>query len=438
MSRALNVVTQRDAGERLVRLLPFSARTFLRPQGRADSASDEVTHGQTEDLAAHRARFGPRPDAAGEAGLALLGMLEETGLSGHGGGHFPVARKWRTALRSGRFGGLLVANGAEGEPESGKDRVLLHTVPHLVFDGLACAAETLGMTEAVLWLHQGADGLPRMLRDAIRERRVEGLADPDIRIALAPTRYLSGESSAALRALSGGPAMPSFRRIPAAIDGYRGQRAVVHNVETLARIGLLARTGVRGHRPSALVTVNTRYEQTVLELAVTATIGEAVASGGWTQPPPQAVLVGGYGGTWLPWPLAARLRLDEKELQAAGASLGAGVLSPLAAYECGIVRAAEIADFLAEEGAGQCGPCRYGLPAIAKGLTALAGGRADAGQLQELQALTTLVDGRGACHHPDGAARQVRSALHTFASDAARHSKGLPCAASTVAIGSVS
>ena len=79
-------------------------------------------------------------------------LLEESGLAGHGGGHFPVARKWRTVLRRGG-GGIVVANGAESEPASAKDRALLATVPHLVLDGLACAAEVVGAADAVIWMH---------------------------------------------------------------------------------------------------------------------------------------------------------------------------------------------------------------------------------------------------------------------------------------------
>ena len=44
-----------------------------------------------------------------------------------------------------------------------------------------------------------------------------------------------------------------------------------------------------------------------------------------------------------------------------------------------------------------------------------------------------VVPGRGACRHPDGAVRFVRSALETFAADVAMHRAGRPCDGVTAA-----
>ncbi len=425
MSRALHLALPLPADGASsfdTRLLPAGPHTY--PNGEHDPYLDLAL---TQDLAAHLERFGERPAMTGAAGGVLLGVLEEVGLAGHGGGHFPVARKWRTVLRNGG-GGIVVANGAESEPASAKDRALLATVPHLVLDGLACAADIVGAEGAVLWMHDDVGDASRAVSAAIAERRARGLPEIGVRKVLTPASYLSGESSAILRALSGGPTLPAFSRQPAAVAGYRGRPALVHNVETLARIGLLARTGLRGHRPTTLVTVNLHDARTVLELDPAATIGDAVRAGGWTGLAPQAVLVGGYGGSWLPWSVAAATALRHRDLSRAGAGLGAGVLVPLGEKECGIARTAEIAAFLSAAGAKQCGPCRFGLPALADGLAALAQGHARRHEVERLRGLTRLVDGRGGCHHPDGAARLIASALQTFADDADGHARGLPCA----------
>jgi NADH:ubiquinone oxidoreductase subunit F (NADH-binding) len=135
---------------------------------------------------------------------------------------------------------------------------------------------------------------------------------------------------------------------------------------------------------------------------------------------------------WLPAAQAARLTLDNGSLEPAGARVGAGILIGLPADRCGLVETARAVRYLALESAGQCGPCLNGLPRIAAALTELASGRPRPGTREDLERWSGLVTGRGACHHPDGTARFVRSALRTFAREANRHQRG-QCSATNTA-----
>jgi NADH:ubiquinone oxidoreductase subunit F (NADH-binding) len=100
----------------------------------------------------------------------------------------------------------------------------------------------------------------------------------------------------------------------------------------------------------------------------------------------------------------------------------------LGAATCGIAETARLAHYLAGQSSGQCGPCVYGLPAVAEDLTLLAYGRSDPGLMARLHRRVEHVDGRGGCRHPDGAVGMVRSALGVFAADVASHQQGVPCA----------
>jgi NADH:ubiquinone oxidoreductase subunit F (NADH-binding) len=379
-----------------------------------------------QDLGRHLTEHGPRRSASD-----LLSAVEDIGLTGRGGGHFPVAGKWRTAVDAARRSGrapLVVANGAEGEPASAKDQVLLATRPHLVLDGLADTAEAVGAHETVLWLHGDAHLLHRTVLHAVAERRAAGLREPQVRLVSAPAHYLAGESSAVVHGLSGGPALPTSRHVPAAVAGVDGRPTLVHNVETLARTALLARTGTAGHCPTALVTVLTGESRTVVEVDSRAPLRVALLLGGWPLDcEPQAVLVGGYGGSWLPWHRAADLELSPAALHAAGTSLGAGVLAPLAPGACGVAEAARLAAYLARSSARQCGPCVFGLAALADTLAQLRTGSGRRADVDRLRRWAGEVDGRGACHHPDGAVRMVLSALVTFDRDVEAHRRHRPC-----------
>ena len=83
--------------------------------------------------------------------------------------------------------------------------------------------------------------------------------------------------------------------------------------------------------------------------------------------------------------------------------------------------------WLAGQGAGQCGPCVFGLPAIADDFAQLAGGRPKGPVLDRLDRRLTTINGRGACRHPDGAVRLARSALSAFAADVRAHASHRRC-----------
>ena len=104
------------------------------------------------------------------------------------------------------------------------------------------------------------------------------------------------------------------------------------------------------------------------------------------------------------------------------------MLVPLPSDRCGLAETARIARFLADSSARQCGPCLFGLPALAGVLEALAVGQASRGDLRRLQRWTEEVAGRGGCHHPDGAVRMIVSAMRVFADDVATHRRGRTCA----------
>lgn len=377
-----------------------------------DREASGLRHGHAE----HEYTFGGLPEMIDPHWLDR--QVRMAGLTGRGGAHFPVATKMAAARAASVNGWTLVANGAEGEPASGKDAALLQLRPHLILDGALIAATMIGARRVVIWMAEKAPQSVRSMQVAVAERASSPGPRPEI--VTTAERYLSGESSAIIRAVQGGPALPRTTFEPGR-SWAGGPPVLVHNVETLARLGMLARTGAEFHKPSSLVTVTDRDRRLVVEVPARERFGEVFNRVG--VPAPQAVLLGGYGGEWVSWEELAGLRVDPQALRASGRSLGAGVLLALPRGHCGLRATAPIAAWLAGESAGQCGPCRFGLPAIADLTTRLAGRprRRDLGRLRELLG---LVDGRGACRLPDGAVRMLRSALQTFAAEVELHRRG--------------
>jgi NADH:ubiquinone oxidoreductase subunit F (NADH-binding) len=142
----------------------------------------------------------------------------------------------------------------------------------------------------------------------------------------------------------------------------------------------------------------------------------------------QAWLVGGYHGSWLV--PDAGLTLDNGSLRRLGVTVGAGVLAALPADRCGVAETARVTSYLAAESAGQCGPCLNGLPRIAATLAELAGPWPRRDARGDVERWSALVIRRGACSHPDGTVRFVRSALRVFAPEFRLHERGHCSAAS--------
>jgi NADH:ubiquinone oxidoreductase subunit F (NADH-binding) len=120
------------------------------------------------------------------------------------------------------------------------------------------------------------------------------------------------------------------------------------------------------------------------------------------------VLVGGFHGSWATWPTVASARVSVTGMTALGMPLGAGVLLAPGPGTSPLELTSRITDFLAGQSAGRCGPCRHGLPTLADALRAVLDGT---GAVDRVAELAGLVRGRGACAHPDGTARLVRSLL---------------------------
>ncbi|GLY94081.1 NADH-ubiquinone oxidoreductase-F iron-sulfur binding region domain-containing protein [Actinoplanes sp. NBRC 103695] len=357
----------------------------------------------------------------------LVAQLRAAGLTGRGGAGFPTWRKVDAVLRAGGTP-VVVANGAEGEPFSGKDRALLTYQPHLVLDGLQLAARALGARTAHLYTGPAsADGV----RAALTARRGTGLDPIPVTVTVAPDTFIAGEESAAVAAVSGRPAVPADKQRRITEAGVGGAPTLVQNVETLAQIALIARHGPDWFRSAGtpdepgtfLATVSGAVvDPGVVEAGHGVRLGELIAAAGGPTAPLQAVLIGGYHGGWAP---ARRdLEISRAALAPLGASPGAGIVRALPANECGLVETARIAGYLAGEVAGQCGPCINGLPRLAGTMADLARQRARPGLPAEVARLAAMVTGRGACRHPDGTARMIISALRTFEADVAAHLAG--------------
>jgi NADH:ubiquinone oxidoreductase subunit F (NADH-binding) len=350
-------------------------------------------------------------------GDALIRRIEGANLLGRGGAGFPVARKWQTVKQLGKGRAVVLANGAEGEPLSHKDRILMAEQPHLVLDGALLAAGAVGAGDIIFYVgteHRAALAAMRRALSERPERLLQGA-----RLVEAPIGYVSGEESAAVHYINSGDARPTTTPPRPFERGVDGRPTLVQNVESLARAASIARGDDCG---AAFLTVSGAVQRAgVYELSLDATAAHVADRAGGLRRDVQAVLVGGYFGAWAQVDEVWALTLDPASLRARGLSFGCGVLHFLASDSCGIDATARILSFLAGQSARQCGPCVFGLSAVAAASRRLAERNPQSDDLMRLMRWSGQLAGRGACKHPDGATRLLRSGLDVFAADFAAH-----------------
>ena len=389
--------------------------------------------GRPMSLREHLAQHGPLPPPGRRSpDSALIELVERSGLRGRGGANFPTARKL-ASVAAGGGRRVVVANGAEGEPGSAKDKVMLRQAPHLVLDGAAMAAQAVGAAQVIVAAL--APAVPALL-SAVSERDAERVDRIRPVVVTIPDRFIAGEESALVNYLNQGPGLPTFVPPRPYERGVGGRPTLVQNVETLSHMALIARhgpdwfraIGSREEPGSTLVTVQGALRHPgVYEVVRGMRLSELVGHAGGPSAPIQAFLIGGYAGAWLPAGAVWDTPLSDAALRQQGGTLGAGVVLAFPEGACGVAETARIMTYLAEESAGQCGPCVNGLAAMAQATEELAAGTARRDVVERLQNWAWQVTGRGACHHPDGAVRMLASALRTFSSDVAAHRQHQVC-----------
>lgn len=370
-------------------------------------------------LETHRSIYAP---VTTRSTADLVAIAERAAVRGRGGAGFPVALKLRTVSEQ-RGRKHVVVNLSEGEPASAKDGALVLTAPHLILDGAELVARALGVHQVHLTVPEERAWVTRSLERAIRERDAgRGRAKITWTFHSAAARFVSGEASAVTELIDGRTNLPVTSWVPTAYAGVRGQPTFLSNAETYAQLAAL--TLDPGNVPGTAEEPGTRL------LSLSSPVGpirvvEVPHGTPWRDvlSPEQLarpVLIGGYHGMWVAAGALTTRTVTAADLSELGVGLGAGVVIPLAEGECPVRRTGVILNYLAGQSARRCGPCFRGLPALAAAFDELLHGE----PLEPVLELVGLVQGRGACAHPDGTARLVRSAVTSFGPELEAHAHG--------------
>lgn len=409
------------------------------------SLADYVEHGGGEALTAARAA----------ESVAVIEVIEASGLRGRGGAGFPTGTKWRTvAGMGGAEPSTVVVNAAEGEPGTLKDRTLLRRNPYKVLEGALIAAQSVGADRIVVGMKRSAvterDRLQAAIAEVVEAGWHEGI---DITIVAGSDRYLLGEETALLESIAGRPPFPRvappYRHgaeevgtepdSPSRTDFADAQgstdapAALVNNVETLANVPAIVLHGPDVFRsqgtpesPGTIIcTVTGRTERAgVGEFELGTPLREVIASLGGRVLGKEIVAV--LSGTANPLLTADALDapLSWEGLAAAGGGLGSAGFIVIDDQVDIVAVAHGVSRFLSVESCGQCTPCKQDGLALTEVLGRIRSSASASDDLDELRLLSGRVTAGARCFLAQQHQQVVESVLERFPQALAVHLDG--------------
>ncbi|MGZ4736551.1 MAG: NADH-ubiquinone oxidoreductase-F iron-sulfur binding region domain-containing protein [Acidimicrobiia bacterium] len=397
-------------------------------------------------------------DAARAAGPdRTIAAITDAGLRGRGGAGFPAGRKWASIRTGGAESGerYVVANGAEGEPGTFKDRALLASNPYQVLEGLQIAAETIGAAHAFVAVKRSFASQIEALDRASREMTERGLLGSiPITIVTGPDEYLFGEETGLLEVVEGNDPLP--RTVPPYLMGLfattppvgwsagvevtedgsitGSNPTLVSNVETLANVPLILARGADWYR-----SVGTAESPGTVIATVVGDVQRAGVAEVDLGTPLSEVIVGIGGGvragrhfkaalSGVANPVLTAAEIDTplsyESMQAVGSGMGA----------CGFIVYDDTADmaavarmvsrFLYVESCGQCPACKFGTGEVTAYLENIVSGAGDERDIELIGARLTTVTDANRCYLGTQEQRVISSLLRAFPEDFVAHLEG--------------
>jgi NADH:ubiquinone oxidoreductase subunit F (NADH-binding) len=378
----------------------------------------------------------------------VIEIVRQARLRGRGGAGFPTAVKWQGVYSSPASRKFICCNGAEGEPGTFKDRLLLRKNPYQALEGLAIGAYALGAERAYFCVKERAVPEAEAVRRALAEFQAETRIGDKIEIVLGPDEYLFGEEKALLEVIEGGLPLP--RRFPPREHGLFGgadggpseednNPTAVNNVETLSHVPHIINKGPEWFRgfgtddtPGTMVfTISGDVQQPVvrelpLGMTLRALIFE-VAGGLKPGRRVKAVLPGVAGNVITEDMLDIPLGFDS--MRRAGSSLGAGGYVVYDDTACMVKVLETLSHFLYVESCNQCPPCKIGSRRITGHLERLLAGddSVHVHDIDDIHYTTSWVENAQRCYLPTSEALVSYSILEAFRSEFLGHLPGRTC-----------
>jgi NADH-quinone oxidoreductase subunit F len=319
----------------------------------------------------------------GEKGVQQ--MIDAAGLLGRGGAAFPTGFKLKTVAEDAPLPRYIVCNADEMEPGTFKDRVLIHTNPHMLIEGMIIAGYSIKAEKGIIFIRPEYESGAKILEREVKLAEKAGYLGNNILgsnytleivVHRSGGRYICGEVTAQLNALMGKRPNPMQPPPYPTEKGLWGLPTVLSNVETFACVPHIIRQGPDWFKGLAktetgagtkIFCVSGKVNRPgVYELPMGVRLSEIIEDYAGGMPDGskyKACLPGGASTGFLPKE-HFDIEMDFESLKKVGNRLGTGAIMVFDDKTCLVGATLNLTEFFARESCGWCTPCREGLPYI--------------------------------------------------------------------------
>lgn len=342
-------------------------------------------------------------------GAKVIETLKESGLRGRGGAGFPTWQKIKFAYDAEGDSKVVVCNADEGEPGTNKDRVLLSTDPHSIFEGMAIVGKAIGADKGYIYLRAEYSYLFPILELSLKNAVNTGALGNNIfgsnfsfhiEIRSGAGAYVCGEETALFESIEGKRGEPRTRPPYPGTHGVFGLPTVLNNVETLANIGPIFANGVKWFRSMGsenspgtklFTVIGNVKKRGVFEFPMGVNLKDIIydVCGGIADGKGLlAVQTGGSSGAIIN-PDQIDIPLDIDHVASSGGRLGCGTIFVIDDTNCVLDIVKNTLEFFTNESCGKCIPCREGGVQLLKLAAKISEGR---GNIRDIDTMADLAN----------------------------------------------
>ncbi len=371
----------------------------------------------------------------------IIQMIDESNLLGRGGAAFPTGFKLKTVATDAPLPRYIVCNADEMEPGTFKDRVLIHTNPHMMIEGIIIAGYSIKAEKGIIFIRPEYESGAKILERELKLAEKAGYLGKNILgsnyaleivVHRSGGRYICGEVTAQLNALMGKRPNPMQPPPYPTEKGLWDLPTVLSNVETFAYMPHIIRHGPDWFKDLAttdtgagtkIFCISGKVNQPgAYELPMGIRLSEIIneyAGGMLNGAEFKACLPGGASTGFLPKE-HYNIEMDFESLKKVGNRLGTGAIMVFDQHTCLVDATLNLTEFFARESCGWCTPCREGLPYIRDLLARIENGDGEQDFIPILEDMGKQL-WSAYCAYAPGAVAPLQSLLRHFREEVEAH-----------------